>query len=317
MSDFRKEYLTWTGEQTTNVGSDRFYLPLEPFIPFLHNLAVNASWRNSAGQNVQYLTKLKITIVFTSPVTTANDHAKICVSNTNANSYNSMVFDNVNYMRRYREVRDVNTIMSPPLSTVRFFIPKFETKTYTQAWNGSATSISFKLSDIGKRAYVQKLIVWVDPVETTFNAATAGGLRYSGFNYIKWSKQVLAYNNQTIDFINSADSNVRLRAFEIMQHQRQYGAALPSACYTGTDAFTNQYLLMTEILFDDLEIDAQTYDVVNTLNSAGLEDYAITLAPGSMANFTNATVYVSMVYYDRYMWDNQGKIIKMTQENQE
>jgi hypothetical protein len=142
------------------------------------------------------------------------------------------------------------------------------------------------------------------PVVTAYNDATAG-LKYSGFNYIKHKKVRLnTGNNETLDFIDTDDSDHQLRAHEIVTHRRSYANDLPVTCYTAADAFTTQFLYMTEIQFDDIVIENSHAEVVNQMNP-NFEDYQITLAPGTSASFTSANIVVLAVHYDRYLWDEK------------
>jgi hypothetical protein len=164
-----------------------------------------------------------------------------------------------------------------------------------------------KVSDITKRAYLQKLIIFVTKNVTAYNDAAAG-LKYSGYNYIKHKKERLNQgNNEVLDFISTDDSDHQLRAHEMYMHRRTYGCDLPISCYTAGDAFTTQFLNMTEILFDDITIDNSHAEVVNQMNP-NFEEYQITLAPGTSASFTSANITVLAVHYDRYTWDEKNRM---------
>jgi hypothetical protein len=294
LADWRRDVSTFAGTQVTNAATRRFYIPLHIFLPFLYGVVVNTG----------LLSQLKLTIYFANPVTDANSHAAIALSNTTASAYNTCTFNNVYYMRRYRIVRDTKSTLIPKLSNVRLLVPAFERKVYTQAWNSGAAQISFKVSDITKRPYLQKLVVFVTKNVTAYNDATAG-LKYSGFNYIKHKKVRLnTGNNETLDFIDTDDSDHQLRAHEIVTHRRSYANDLPVTCYTAADAFTTQFLYMTEIQFDDIVIENSHAEVVNQMNP-NFEDYQITLAPGTSASFTSANIVVLAVHYDRYLWDEK------------
>jgi hypothetical protein len=237
LADWRREVDTYVGTQVTNVATRRFYVPLHIFLPFLHNVVVNSGLSS----------QIKLTVYYANPVTDANSHALIAKSNTTSSAYNTCTFNNIYYMRRYRIVRDLKSTLIPKLSNVRLLQPAFERKTYSQAWNSGATPISFKVSDITKRPYLQKLIVFVTKNVTAYNDAAAG-LKYSGFNYIKHKKVRLnTGNNETLDYISTDDSDHQLRAHEIKMHRRTYGNDLPVSCYTAGDALTTTFLNMTEI----------------------------------------------------------------------
>jgi hypothetical protein len=295
LADWRREVDTYVGTQVTNVATRRFYVPLHIFLPFLHNVVVNSGLSS----------QIKLTVYYANPVTDANSHALIAKSNTTSSAYNTCTFNNIYYMRRYRIVRDLKSTLIPKLSNVRLLQPAFERKTYSQAWNSGATPISFKVSDITKRPYLQKLIVFVIKNVTAYNDAAAG-LKYSGFNYIKHKKVRLnTGNNETLDYISTDDSDHQLRAHEIKMHRRTYGNDLPVSCYTAGDALTTTFLNMTEILFDDIVIENSHAEVVNQMNP-NFEDYEITLAPGTSASLTSATITVLAVHYDRFVYDEKN-----------
>lgn len=302
LASWRNEFNTYTGKEVDDSANVHFYLPMAPFIPFLQGVILNG-----------LLSNLKIQIRFTPVPTDVDTATTICKSNTTSNAYNaSVTFNDISYVRQYRLVGDKRTAaVAPDLKQLTVLVPQYEQKVYTQAWNTvGGNRLSFKVSEIAKRKYVQSVHVWVRKVETAYNSATSQ-MKYSGHNYIAWKIEQLFGNREVLDLTSAQpDHDRRLRAYEIEQHRRRYSHDLPISVYTESDNLGKTYLGdLTVIYFDHVKIEKDHNEVVTNVNP-DIDDYQITLeCNGSVG--ASCEVNVMVEYYDMYNLNENRQLVKI------
>jgi hypothetical protein len=304
MNEWRSEIATFTGVQLSGT-KQWFFLPLRPFIPFIHDIVTNS-----------VVDGLRINMRFIAAPSNATDACKFIQSSTTSAAYTSSVtFNDITFFRKYTIVNDPRAILQPPLDLQVVPISRFDYKVVATAWNSVGTNrTTFKLSDVSKNPYVQRVHAFVRKLETAYNAADAAK-KYSGFKYIVWKVTELNGDRRVLDFTAASTlGQRRLRAREIEYQRRTYGADLPLEVYTdpsGSD-LNEYYLSQTCIQFDDISVaDSNTEDVISTLDTVrnDTQDYNIEFeCAGSVG--ASCELIIAVEYYDLYKWNKANQLEK-------
>jgi len=301
LAKYRHEFNTFNGVEVDDTAGKYFYLPLEPFIPFIKDVVVNGLLNN-----------VRLQVRFASIAVNAKDATRVCLSNTTANAYNSSItFNDISFMREYVIINDIRRVLRPELKSVLIPIPQFEKKIYSQAWSTvGGNKIEFKLSDIAKRKNIQSVSVIVRKNESAFNAVDSQK-KYSGYNYIQWKIRQQFGERHELDFTDeSLDHTRRLRSYEIEVHRKRYGRYAQDAIYDQSlSDLPKFYTHNTTIYFDDVTIEPQHNEVINTLDSDD-KDWLITLKCNGVVG-ADCDVIVLVNYYEKYMWGNNNMIVKV------
>lgn len=300
LAKYRHELNTFAGIEVDDTADVTFYLPLEPFLPFLSNVVVNG-----------LMEEMRVSVRFVAIPVNAQDGTRICKSNTTSAAYNSSVtFNNITFFREYDIIRDVRRILRPDLSTVLIPIPQYERKVFTQAWDTlNGNKIEFKLSEIAKRKDIQHLDVFIRKNETAFNATDAQK-KYSGYQYIQFKVRELFGERNELNYSHESDDHTRrLRSYEIESHKKRYGRYAQDDIYDQTLSDLGKfYTHNTTIYFDTPLIESGHNEVINTLDS-DVQDYVITLyCNGSVG--ADCDVIVLVNYYEKYRWGAGNRLIK-------
>ena len=308
MRDWRNELNTVAGTQVTNAASQRFYVPLTPFLDVLVN-TISSNFIND------------IRIIWRAAPTPADSIAanKLgIISNTTSAAYDSdCSITDIQFRRHYNELGDPRTSLMPNLKDVIVPILKHQIITYENiSWTTAVTdSKQFKISDIGKRPLAQDLVVFVRARPAAYNTSTLGECN-SGSAYIKWSITELQGERRKLSFLNADNNSVAaeatrlLQAFEIEHHRNEYGMDGPIELHSQSTDLVKYYGAMTTIPLNWIKIEREHRDVVNTVDTS-VVDYDVTLQCAETSTSANSDLVVMLRYYDLYRFNaaNQLELI--------
>jgi hypothetical protein len=297
-----------SGVTVTSASGKHFYLWLNPFINFKNLIA------NSAVNHVD------ITLQFTAAPTDANNALRICKSSTTSAAYkaNAITFDNVHYGRTFTRIRDKALIPRNNFNDgASVIVVQRVDETVVQgiSWNTAGTDrFTKKLSELSKDN-VQSLKAFVVKAGTlAYNDASAG-IKYSGPNYITWSRKELFGDKLMLDFTANVPQNQwKLKNYMNEIHQMRYGVDPPEFITDYTASPHVPYFdILTRIPFDHVKIAEQHSELVTYIDPK-ITDYDITLECAGAVG-TECDVHIWAIVYEYYslvpVKDNKGVTVSL------
>lgn len=204
-----------TGETIAPTTYKKFSLPMSVIFPFMKNI--------SRSQGVS---KISIEVQMRPNTNTTSSIASFIKSSTTNNPYTSstIAFKNVQFRMITTKHTDASLRAVPaPI----MFVPRYETRTYTQDWNSNAAQRRIQLSqEFSHHTLCHQVKVWAynKNAITTYNHADAGKID-SDFGLFGY--QVKYKSRDIINFPNVDDKNKRAQ-YHLFNQENRYGKVNPT-----------------------------------------------------------------------------------------